>query len=69
MNFRSIPRYEKNLCAREDIGHNAFLKVLAKKIRWKYDGVLPQKAVVGLWNALVSCSKNPKILQSQADQV
>ncbi|KAL3985456.1 Mitochondrial small ribosomal subunit Rsm22 family protein [Acanthocheilonema viteae] len=41
----------------------------AKKVRLKYNGVLPQKAIVGLWNALTSCSRNPKILQNEADKL
>uniref|UniRef100_A0A1I7VGX4 Methyltransferase-like protein 17, mitochondrial n=1 Tax=Loa loa TaxID=7209 RepID=A0A1I7VGX4_LOALO len=41
----------------------------ARKVRLKYNGVLPQKAIVGLWNALTSCARNPKILQFQADQL
>ncbi|KAM3717165.1 Methyltransferase-like protein 17 [Dirofilaria immitis] len=41
----------------------------AKKVQSKYSGVLPQKAIIGLWNALASCSRNPKILQSEADQL
>ncbi|VIO98490.1 Uncharacterized protein BM_BM3747 [Brugia malayi] len=41
----------------------------AKKVRLKYNGLLPQKAIFGLWNALTKCSRNPKILQSQADQL
>uniref|UniRef100_A0A0R3RZP9 Methyltransferase-like protein 17, mitochondrial n=1 Tax=Elaeophora elaphi TaxID=1147741 RepID=A0A0R3RZP9_9BILA len=51
----------KSIVQLKDIG--------AKKVRLKYSGVLPQKAIVGLWNALISCSRNPKILQSEADQL
>uniref|UniRef100_A0A915PRS8 Methyltransferase-like protein 17, mitochondrial n=1 Tax=Setaria digitata TaxID=48799 RepID=A0A915PRS8_9BILA len=40
-----------------------------KRMRLKYSGLLPQKAIVGLWNALTSCSKNPKMLQSEAEQL
>ncbi|VDN01833.1 unnamed protein product [Thelazia callipaeda] len=49
-------------------------KILAKtfpgnKRLYKYTGVLPKKAILGLWNALSSCSKNPKTLQYEADQL
>lgn len=43
--------------------------VSAKRLRLKYGGALPQKAIIGLWNVLASCSLNPKMLQFEADQV
>lgn len=38
-------------------------------MRTKYGGVLPQKAIVGITNALLQCSRSPKMLQKEADQV
>ncbi|VDK61407.1 unnamed protein product [Onchocerca ochengi] len=57
----NVETSSKSIIQLKDVG--------AKRVRLKYSGVLPQKAVVGLWNALTSCSRNPKILQSEADQL
>ncbi|VDN32422.1 unnamed protein product [Gongylonema pulchrum] len=43
-------------------------KVVIKNMRFKYGGVLPEKAILGLWNALKSCSLIPKMIQLEADQ-
>ncbi|MCP9264767.1 hypothetical protein DINM_022917 [Dirofilaria immitis] len=61
--FRTICRFnagQRTLLGLTKVWMMAERMLFREKVQSKYSGVLPQKAIIGLWNALASCSRNPK---------